>query len=267
MSYTDELMEERFVAFVDILGFKEIIKGIEERNAKDDPILRTIRSVLNFMDEETYEPNYAADLPIYEETEGGLIERELGDPRLTYISDCIIISAQPTIDGFKGLSRKIHKITADLACDGIFCRGAITKGKLYHQGRMIFGSSYIRAFSLEEELAVFPRVIIDPEIINFFELKEGQVPLAPAFFGLDEDGIYYQRYWTWYLYPPHAGSYGSYLYRVRDHIDKNLDKFKDSPRISEKYKWLDQEFKNLISWWQELGLMELTEHDKLQMRI
>jgi hypothetical protein len=168
MLENDELMEERFVAFIDILGFKEIITGIEERNSKDDLIFRKIKSVLNFMDEETYEPNYATDLPIYEETEGRLIERELGDPRLTYISDCIIISAQPTMDGFKGLSRKIHKITADLASDGIFCRGAITKGKLFHKKRVIFDSSYIRAFTLEEEFAIFPRVIIDPEIVNFF---------------------------------------------------------------------------------------------------
>ena len=266
MLENDELMEERFVAFIDILGFKEIIRGIEERNSKDDMIFRKIRSVLNFMDEETYEPNYSTDLPVYEETEGGLIERELGDPRLTYISDCIIISAQPTMDGFKGLSRKIHKITADLASDGIFCRGAITKGKLFHKGRMIFGSSYIRAFTLEEELAVFPRVIIDPEIINFFSLKEGQMPLAPAFYGLDIDGFYYQRYWTWFLYPPHVGAYDSYLYRVRGHIDENLDKFKDSPRVLEKYEWLDREFNSLISWWQKLGLMELTEHDKVLMR-
>lgn len=266
MLENDELMEERFVAFIDILGFKEIIRGIEERNSKDDLIFRKIRSVLNFMNEETYEPNYSTDLPVYEETEGGLIERELGDPRLTYISDCIIISAQPTMDGFKGLSRKIHKITADLASDGIFCRGAITKGKLFHKGRMIFGSSYIRAFTLEEELAVFPRVIIDPEIINFFSLEEGQMPLAPAFYGLDIDGFYYQRYWTWFLYPPHVGAYDSYLYRVRGHIDENLDKFKDSPRVLEKYEWLDREFNSLISWWQKLGLMELTKHDKVLMR-
>lgn len=147
-----------------------------------------------------------------------------------------------------------------------FAGGAITKGKLFHKGRMIYGSSYIRAFTLEEKLAVFPRVIIGPEIINFFSLKEGRMPLAPAFYGLDIDGFYYQRYWTWFLYPPHVGAYDSCLYRVRGHIDKNLEKFKDSPRVLEKYEWLDREFNSLISWWQKLGLMELTEHDKVLMR-
>lgn len=266
MLKNDELMGERFVAFIDILGFKEVIKGIEERNSKDDLIFMKIRSILNFMDEETYEPNYATDLPVYEKTKDGLVERELEDPRLTYISDCIIISAQPNMDGFKGLSKKIHKITADLASDGVFCRGAITKGKLFHKERVIFGSAYIRAFKLEEEFAVFPRIIIDPEIINFFSLKEGQMPLGPAFYGLDIDGYYYQRYWTWFLYPPHCGAYDTYLYRVRGHIDENLEKFRETPCILEKYQWLDREFNSLICWWQELGLIDLTEHDKALMR-
>lgn len=261
MSISDEIMEERFVAFIDILGFKDIVRNIEKDNTPNNLALRTVKSVLNFMDEETYEPNYCSDLPIYEKTEEGFVEKELGDPRLTYVSDCIIISAEPTIDGFKGLSRKIHKITADLACDGIFCRGAITKGKLFHKGRILFGSSYIRAFTLEEETAIFPRVIIDPEIIDFFELKEGEMPLAPAFFGLDKDGIYYQRYWTWYLFPPHAGSFESYLHRVYTHIENKLNEFRDTPRILEKYKWLEQEFKSLVSWWQDLELIELEEHD------
>jgi len=215
------IMEEKFVAFLDILGFTEIIKGIESNNSSDNLDLKRIKSILNFMDEETINPNYCTDLPIYVETEDGLIEKELGNPKLTYVSDCIIISAEPTLDGFKALSRKIHKITADLAYDGVFCRGAITKGKLFHHNKVVFGSSYIKAYKLEENKAIFPRVIIDPEIIDFFELQEGQVPLAPAFYGRDKDGIYYQRYWTWYLSPPYAGSFDNYLMIVRGWIIKN----------------------------------------------
>ena len=146
-------MEERFVAFIDILGFTQIVERIESDTPGDNFNLKRIKSVLNFMDEETYSPNYLPDLPVYTETDNELLETELGDPRLTYVSDCIIISAEPTLDGFKALSRKIHKITADLAFDGIFCRGAISKGKLYHRERILFGSSYIKAYKLEESVA------------------------------------------------------------------------------------------------------------------
>ena len=254
---SETIMEERFVAFIDILGFTEAVERIERNNNSENNELRRIKSILNFMDEETTDPNYCADLPIYIKTDEGLIERELGDPRLTYVSDCIIISAEPTLDGFKGLSRKIHKITADLASDGFFCRGAITKGKLFHRDKVLFGSSYIKAYKLEEKVAKYPRVIIDPDIIDFFELADDEVPLAPAFYGKDTDGLYYQRYWTWYLYPPHAGSYEAYLMTVRSWIMHYLKEFKENEKLLVKYRWLQNEFNSLVSLWREEELIHI----------
>ncbi|EGQ9065001.1 hypothetical protein WD347_004481 [Vibrio parahaemolyticus] len=253
----ENVMEERFVAFIDILGFTDIIKKIEQDNHGDNPDLMRIKSILNFMNEETDDPNYSADLPIYVETENGLVEKELGDPRLTYVSDCIIISAEPTLDGFKGLSRKIHKITADLAYDGIFCRGAISKGLLFHHDKVLFGSAYIKAFKLEEKHAKFPRIIIDPDILDFFDLSDGKMPLAPVFYGLDNDGYYYQRYWTWYLYPPYAGQYENYLTIVKDKIIESLKKYEGNESVYPKYVWLKNEYNSLMEWWSDLELIEL----------
>jgi hypothetical protein len=267
---SETIMEERFVAFLDILGFTEAVKRIEKNNNPENNELRRVKSILNFMSEETTESNYSADLPIYVKKGDELIEYELGDPRLTYVSDCIIISAEPTLDGFKGLSRKIHKITADLASDGFFCRGAITKGKLFHRDKVLFGSSYIKAYELEEKIAKVPRVIIDPDIIDFFELTGDEVPLAPAFFGKDIDGLYYQRYWTWFLYPPHAGSYETYLMTVRSWLMHHLKEFKGNENILFKYRWLQNEFNNLISLWREEGLIHIEnieEHDINQFKI
>ena len=234
-------MEERFVAFIDILGFKDLVKRIEANGHNSENALKTVKSVLNFMDEETYNPNYSADLPIYKETEEGIVELELGDPRLTYVSDCIIISTEATLDGFKALSRKIHKITSDLAVDGIFCRGAISKGKLFHKGRILFGSAYVRAFQLEEKEAKYPRVIVDPDILDFFDLSDGKVPLSQAFFGLDTDGYYYQRYWTWHMYPPYIFNFQDYFHIVEHHITERINEFESNPSLLEKYEWLKKE--------------------------
>jgi len=253
----NSIMEERFVAFLDILGFTQIVKGIEAANNSENIDLKRIKSILNFMDEETTDPNYSADLPIHVKTEDGLIEKELGDPKLTYVSDCIIISSEPTLDGFRGLSRKIHKITADLAYDGVFCRGAITKGKLFHHEKIIFGSSYIKAYQLEETKAIFPRVIVDPDVIDFFELEEGEFPLAPAFYGKDKDGLYYQRYWTWYLFPPYAGGFDNYLMIVRNWIIEHINKFEGNERVRDKYLWLKDEFNSLVDWWRELEMIDI----------
>lgn len=248
------VMEERFVAFLDILGFKDLIRSIENEGENSPHTLKIVKSILNFMDEEAYEPNYSSDLPVYEQVGDVVIERELGDPRLTYVSDCIIISAEPTLDGFKALSHKIHKITSDLAVDGFFCRGAISKGKLFHRSRILFGSAYVRAYQLEENSAKFPRVIVDPEILNFFDLGDGKVPLAPAFFGLDSDGFYYQRYWTWQKFPPYVSDFHTYMQIVEQHINSYKQKFGDSPNLLAKYEWLDNERKKLLNTWKEIGL-------------
>ena len=249
----DHVMEERFVAFLDILGFKDLINSIEENGKGSCETLKAVKSILNFMDEETYEPNYGSDLPIYKNINGQIFELELGDPRLTYVSDCVVISAEPTLDGFKALSNKIHKITSDLAVDGFFCRGAISKGKLFHKGRILFGSAYVRAYQLEEGEAKYPRVIIDPNILDFFDLSDGKMPLAPIFFGKDLDGFYYQRYWVWQKFPPYVGNFGTYINIVERHIKKFKLRFEGKPNLLEKYDWLDVELKNLMEFWKILS--------------
>jgi hypothetical protein len=98
-------------------------------------------------------------------------------------------------------------------------------------------------------------VIVDPDICEFFDLSEGKVPLAPAFFGRDSDGIYYQRYWTWYLYPPYVGSFVSYLNVTHNHILEKMERFKETPHLLEKYQWLKQEFENLVRVWKDLGFL------------
>lgn len=250
--------EDRFVAFIDILGFKDIIYNIETNLSEDNPQLRSVKSILNFMSEETKESHYCTDLPIYEEIDGKIYECELGHPRLTYISDCIIISADGNLDGFKALSRKIHKIIADLAIDGLFCRGAITKGNIFHHDEILFGSAYFKAYELESK-AIYPRIIVDPDICNFFDYSKIDVPLSPAFYSKDKDGYFYLNLTTWYLFPPYCHNWVLFLHGVREQIIKNLndkdkrinaslqaetnqEKIEDIEKIFDKYDWLYQEF-------------------------
>ncbi|MEG0926385.1 hypothetical protein [Chryseobacterium sp.] len=247
--------EERFVAFIDILGFKELIFNLEKGNKEE---LKKIKSILNFMNEETIESRYDVDLPIYEINDNGLIEKELGNPRMLYVSDCMVISADPTLDGFKILSNKIHKIISDLAVDGYFCRGAITKGSLFHHGNILFGSAYMRAYQLEPE-AIYPRIIIDPNILHFFDLTDDKVPLAPIFYGKDNDGFYYLKYFTIRFFPPYLSDWTQYLLIVKNHIVSNLHKnyksYLDSgkadiqKKIYLKYQWLAKEFNRNIDFY------------------
>lgn len=270
--------EERFVAFIDILGFNAIINNIEANPHEDNPQFHSIKSILNFMSEETEESHYRDDLPVYEEIDGKVYMYELGHPRLTYISDCIIISADGNLNGFKGLSQKIHKIISDLAIDGIFCRGAITKGKLFHHDKFLFGSAYVKAFKLESK-AIYPRIIVDPDIYNFFDYSKIDVPLSRFFYSKDIDGLFYLNLITYNYCPPYCGDWASYLLRVRVQIIKNLnDKDKrintslqsatnqdEIEKIFKKYDWLYQEFNRNLNKYKDGPISNLREVPIIQL--
>ncbi len=188
---------------------------------------------------EVDEPAYSADLPTYEQTPDGIVERELGDPKLTYVSDCIIISTAHTTDGLKALCRKVSKIWLDLAWDGFFCRGAISEGLLFHQKGIVFGSAYLRALELEKA-ASNPRVVVDNGIIDAIGGFPGEFPLCPPTCERADDGLVYLRYFPYYFFPPYANDWTNYLFRVRQHIIDSLGS--TSGGVRRKYLFLREEF-------------------------
>lgn len=51
----------------------------------------------------------------------------------------------------------------------LLIRGAITEGKLYYGGDYIYGSGLINSYFMEDNIAVYPRIIIDKKCINDLE--------------------------------------------------------------------------------------------------
>lgn len=282
--------ENRFVAFLDILGFKELIYKIESEGEKSSNFNR-VRSVLNFLYEESIESNCQHDLPVYEQKEGYILEKELGDLRISYISDCVIVSTESSFDGFKSLCNKITKFSTDIACDGIFLRGSVTHGKVYHHGPMLFGSAYQKAYQLESEHANHPRIIIDDIVFDVLKGDLGKFPLNEhAITKVDDDFSYLSNFPLNY-YPMYTPSWLDFLLRVKSrilyHLNtfdprvsgfgkelKNLDKFccwkevygwdikfdGGNDRVLEKYIWLKDEFNSTIERYSEF--LTATPRDK-----
>lgn len=275
--------EKKFIAFIDILGFKQLIDGIENESKTHKADFEKVKSILNFLNEESIESNGQHDLPVYEETVNGLLEKELGNPIITYVSDCVIISTDGTFDGFKSLCNKITKLSTDLAADGIFIRGALVYGNIYHHGRILFGSGYVQAYLLEENKSINPRVIIDESVSTFLKEYNGQFPLNDAGIKKDEeDGLRYLRLFPRNYSPFYCGPWLDYLLRVKSHILyhlntfdsrvkgfpvelKKLDKFYTwkerytwdldfdggNEKVLKKYIWMKEEFNETLSTFKE----------------
>lgn len=77
----------------------------------------------------------------------------------------------------------LQKIQTKLLAEySIFIRGSIVKGKIYGNRNFIFGEGLIKAYEIENELAVYPRIIVEYDLVKeviglvkgYFEFKDIQ---------------------------------------------------------------------------------------------
>lgn len=245
--------EQRYCAFIDILGFANKIRELEL--SWNEQAYDRLRSCLNFMHEEQFDSAYSVDMPIYVVEDGRSVVKELGDIRLTYISDCIIISAARTPDGFTAICRKATKIWVDLLWDGYICRGAISGGPLLHEPTCIMGSAYMNAFELEKS-ARTPRVVIDKDLSEIYDNYPGVFPARPPTIERASDGFLYLRYFPYHFCPPYVPSWNDYLLFAKSHIQSGLRHQSNS--IREKYTFLMDEYNFTIETYRKLISSEVT---------
>ena len=139
--------EERVVAFVDILGFSSMIKesssDIEEYE-KIKNALETIQNVKKISD--------------------------VNGAKVTTFSDSIVISypAKAKDPLYNILLDLIH-LQLDLLQQGILVRGGVAKGKVRHVQEMVFGPAMVSAYALESKYAVYPRIIVEKDLVDWEE--------------------------------------------------------------------------------------------------
>lgn len=135
--------EERYVAFLDILGFKNLVIQSE----KDSKIYEIINIALNtFLEEKR-------------------INDLFGSFKVTTFSDNIVISTiNIDNDDLFALMMTVIQLQGFLYQEGILLRGAITKGLIKHTNDKVFGPALNEAYILESEFAIYPRIIIKKEI-------------------------------------------------------------------------------------------------------
>jgi hypothetical protein len=145
-TYTDS-----YVAFIDILGFKEIVYKKSFDEVRD--ILGNIRLIQELITKSN----------LY----SGLIRQELiSSVKITLISDSVIISIPKNSDGaFHCMIIVCATIIQKLFSlkEPLFCRGSICLGNIYQHDNSVFGPSLIEAYLMERDIAKYPRVIISPD--------------------------------------------------------------------------------------------------------
>ncbi|MDR3570629.1 MAG: hypothetical protein P4L81_00290 [Candidatus Pacebacteria bacterium] len=129
----------RVVAFLDILGFKDLVYANREADiAKALTLTKTAESA----------PFHNAP-----------------QMRLTAFSDSVVVSDEVG-NGF-GYVRILHftsYLMWQLLEMGILTRGGVGHGCLHHESGIVFGPALIQAYELESKQAIYPRILVPDDI-------------------------------------------------------------------------------------------------------
>jgi hypothetical protein len=132
---------ERYVAFLDLLGFKVLVEAAE-KDAKERERLREVLERLS--------------------------QTLCNNPRLgmrfSYFSDCIIITADPTPEALWDIFHSIGTLTRNLLQFDVFVRGGITRGGALHSSQYVYGTAVSRAAVIEKDEAKGPLALLSPEV-------------------------------------------------------------------------------------------------------
>lgn len=150
-----DVYESRVVAFIDILGFKEALKN----KSKAVKIYDALTGIKNQV-----ELHFASDS--YKRFQGVL------DTEITAFSDSVVISG--SADQAIIVYLQVLRFSELLIKSGFLCRGAISLGDLHHKNGVLFGQAFVDAFNDESKRAIYPRVIVNPEVKQLILESENQ---------------------------------------------------------------------------------------------
>jgi len=172
--------------------------------------------------------------------------------RMTTLSDGIVMSF-PAIERANELAKGSKSLPILRCLEAVFwlqrgflsvglrTRGGICRGRLVHTNNFVYGEGMVRAYRLESRVAVFPRTVIDQDVVD--TLLSEAIPKIILFENriahmvrVDQDG----RYFVDYLgYDPIQGG-ASLSDRMRDIYEQTVEDLKSAsdPKILEKLQWL-----------------------------
>lgn len=231
---------ERYVLFLDILGFKEIVKEIEDDEANGAGKLNIIKRLLQ-------------EIKLEGQISNDTSKMAADEARYTLFSDCLVVSTKAHDGGLKSMLARASGLPMRWMKKGIFFRGAIAKGLLWHDEIHLIGSGLNRAYEMESRLARYPRVLVDDEVIEDTQNLDGTLKSWVENTCLrDVDGLYCLT-----PFDPYQASgrdaqgvhfAEDHLQAVHQHIQNAYDQAEDR-EIKAKYYWLGRQFNEVQDEW------------------
>jgi len=221
------------VCFTDILGFSQMVLDAQH-NGTGNQLLQRLHKVLIKQYEElkpkedyigvfkAFTDNIVIGLPIYDDGES-----QLGSIFLDFAS----FQSALTIEGF-------------------FIRGGLSIGDYYGDNEFAYGPSIIEAHHLENNQAIYPRIILSDESVRLvrehidYYAEPESAPQSRDLLRDNTDGKWFINYLESLM--ADVREHGNYQEAVRQllvHkqvIEHNLTNFQGNQRVYSKYEWAAQ---------------------------
>jgi len=148
--------KEKFVGFVDILGFKNMIEAAENGTGRSLDEIRELLCDLGTIKDKDHYNVYGPSVCPHSPKIAGNIDFEL-----TQVSDCVVVSAEVSPAGVVNLVNHCWLASVKLLSRGVMVRGYITRGKIYHLGEDFYGTGYHHAVDAEKGVSAFKREVTE----------------------------------------------------------------------------------------------------------
>lgn len=242
--------EERIILYLDILNFKSLI----DRSSDDQRIIPDIFDLYSDISEA-----FNLNNEHWETT---------STKKTTQFSDTVIISYEITeIEYVVDALIDIQVLIAKFISKKQLVRGVVVKGLLYHKDDLIFGPGLVKAYLMESKAAIYPRVIIEEDIIKDAKKisknmnKNSPVDYYPGgninftldiLLDKDHDDFYFINYFLniGYYFSPESElentfyNFIGYMDTLHDVIKKGLLEKEVSVKI--KYSWMKNYYNKAV---------------------
>jgi hypothetical protein len=157
--------QDKFVAFVDILGFSNMVAAAEDAGGDVSRLLQ-LAAVLRGSNPNGFVP---ATCPYSARLSNDL------DFQATQISDCVVISVEVSPAGIVNLANHLFGISLGLLLnENALCRGSVTRGQIHHEPNQFIGTGYERAYRAESKV-VFKQTHANEVGTPFIQFDQGVV--------------------------------------------------------------------------------------------
>lgn len=248
--------KNRFVAFIDLLGVSQYTQNEESSNRYVQALYAIVSTILKkegFFMFRHIRADHEVEVELFRPAD----ERV----KLTAVSDALVVSVPEFSAGELGersrllqimfMLEVISDLQSSLAAVGLLSRGGVAYGPLLHTRDVVVGAGLVRAYQIENKRAVFPRTVVDKDIIEILltdelprEVMGVRSRIAHAI-SKDADGEYYVNYFGFRPISGGVVHQRENLARMADEKEAAMATTRDH-RVVQKLEWFYRYVKDAL---------------------